>query len=269
MSTLSGPFWDERLMIDQHFAPDILAIGDSWFWYPVNNLLNPLFNVLQRDYCILAYGDNGAESVDYVGYYRNQVTEALDAWKGSIKAVFISGGGNDFAGLDDMFKIVRPDCAGVTDVDGCFNAGQPQAIFREVTRAYTRLIGIVRNVLPDCPIILHNYDRAIPTGKGFLGWGNWLRAPLDQAHVARRLQQQIVNRLIFELTGQLKTHAAADPAIWIADSARMVDITDPADIQGPGTLSAEQWANELHPTPGGFQKIARTWKKTLKEAELI
>lgn len=269
MSTLSGPFWDERLMLEQHQVPDVLAIGDSWFWYPLNNLLNPLFNVLGANQCILAYGDNGAEAVDYVDYYRDQIRSALREWRRTIKAVFISGGGNDFAGLDDMFRIIKPDCSGVTDVDDCFRRGQPASIFREVATAYIALIALIQNAVPDCAIILHNYDRAIPTGRGFAGAGNWLRAPMDEANVARSLQQALVNKLVFEFTDRLEERVAENTNVWLVDTARMVPISDPDQVDGPGTLTAAEWANELHPTPRGFSKVARVWKKTLADAGLI
>src|SRR4029078_6085810 len=138
---LTGPYWDERLMIEENNAPDVLAIGDSWFWYPNNNLLIPLYNVLGAGLCILAYGNNGAEALELSGSkYGNTIQSALTQWKGSIRTVLISAGGNDFAGLDDMFKIIKHKCSEFTDVDDCFGDGQPHAIFQEVADAYTALI---------------------------------------------------------------------------------------------------------------------------------
>lgn len=43
---INGPIWDE-LQLDGS-SPTILAIGDSWFWYPLNNLANPLHRILNR-----------------------------------------------------------------------------------------------------------------------------------------------------------------------------------------------------------------------------
>ena len=31
---LTHPYWDEMLMQQDNNVPNILAIGDSWFWYP-------------------------------------------------------------------------------------------------------------------------------------------------------------------------------------------------------------------------------------------
>ena len=255
---LTHPYWDERLMYEDGEVPHVLAVGDSWFWYPLNNLLNPIFNLLGGSKCIFAIGNNGAEAVEYVGTkYRERIQSSLDAGKSSIEAVLISGGGNDFAGLDDMFRIIRAKCDGCTTVEECFNQGEPKGIFDEVAVAYGQLIDMIFASVPGATIFIHNYDRAIPTGKGFVGHGNWLKEPMKQANVDPSLQQGIVNRLLFEFTQRLKAQAARSNQIYFVDSARLSDVDDPDDIEGRGTLTKTEWANELHPKPRGFNKIAK------------
>ena len=40
-------------------------------------------------------------------------------------------------------------------------------------------------------------------------------------------------------------------------------------VDSRGTLSAREWANELHPTGGGFKKIAKqAWEPILKAQNL-
>lgn len=266
----TGPYWDDRLMQDDNEAPHILAIGDSWFWYPLNNLLVPIYNLLHGDKCIFALGNNGAEAVDYVGRYKDGIESSLDAWKSSIEVVLISGGGNDFAGLDDMFKIIRTKCGGYTTVDQCFKDMQPGEIFDEVGEAYRKLIDIVFAIVPKAMIFLHNYDRPIPTGKGFVGQGNWLKAPMKQAEVSQELQQGIVNRLLFEFTQRLKAQSARTNQVYFVDSARLGDVSRPEDIEGKGTLTGTEWANELHPKPRGFNKVARAcWGPAFAAAGLL
>lgn len=36
-----------------------------------------------------------------------------------------------------------------------------------------------------------------------------------------------------------------------------------------GTLVPEEWANELHPTPAGFNKLAKKWRPGLERAGLL
>jgi hypothetical protein len=257
-------------MLEDGEKPRILAIGDSWFWYPLNNLLNPILRHFHSGKCILAIGNNGAEAVEYIGNkYRYAIQSSLEAWKDSIEAVLISGGGNDFAGMDDMFRIIRTRCDGFTSVDECFNNAQPGQLFDEVAGAYRQLIDMVFATVPDAKIFLHNYDRAIPTGKGFAGLGNWLKEPMKLAHIDSALHQGIVNRLLFEFTRRLKALAAESNRIHFVDSARLGDVARPDDIEGKGTLTANEWANELHPRPRGFSKIVRScWAPAFAAAEL-
>jgi hypothetical protein len=156
---LISPYWDDRLMLEDNQDPHILAIGDSWFWFPKNNLLNPIF--------------------------------------------------------------------------------------------------------------LHNYDRAIPTGKGFARLGNWLKEPMVRAHIDTSLQQGIVNRLLFEFTQRLKAQCTRSDQITFVDFARLGDVGRPEDIQGKGTLVSTEWANELHPKPRGFNKIVPScWASAFAAAGL-
>lgn len=265
------PYWDATLMREDGEKPQILAIGDSWFWYPINNLLNPISNHFHSGKCIFAIGNNGAEAVEYIGKkYRYAIQSSLDAWKDNIEAVLISGGGNDFAGLDDMFRIIRARCSGFASVDQCFNEGMPGGIFDEVADAYRQLIDMITTTAPDAKIFLHNYDRAIPTGKGFAGLGNWLKEPMTLAHVDQSLQQGIVNRLLFEFTQRLKAQSERSSQITFVDSARLGDVGGPEDIEGKGTLTSTEWANELHPKPRGFNKIVRScWAPAFTAAGLL
>jgi hypothetical protein len=266
---VTGPYWDERLMIEDHQVPHVLAIGDSWFWFPKNNLLNPIFNALGGGRCIFAIGNNGAEAVEYARDYREPIQGSLDAWKGSIEAVLISGGGNDFAGLDDMFRIIRTKCDGFTSVEQCFNDEEPGKVFDEVADGYRRLIEMIFAAAPQAKVFLHNYDRAIPTGKGFVGNGNWLKEPMTRAHVDLKLQRGIVNRLLFELTRQLKGLAAESDRIYLVDSARLRDVEAPDAIKGRGTLTKTEWGDELHPKPRGFSKLVRScWAPAFEAAGL-
>jgi len=64
--------------------------------------------------------------------------------------------------------------------------------------------------------------------------------------------------LLFEFSKRLKAQCARSGQITFVDSARLGDIARPEDIQGKGTLTGTEWADELHPKPRGFNKIVRT-----------
>src|SRR2546425_5430401 len=78
--------------------PAILAIGDSWFWYPkVSNLLAEISAAVKPDYSnIMALGYLGAKLEEYVaGKYASAFARELrPAFARYYSAVLISGGGN-------------------------------------------------------------------------------------------------------------------------------------------------------------------------------
>lgn len=237
----TGPYWGEDLMIANHEMPDILALGDSWFWYPFNNLLNPVFNIWNGHYVILALGGNGYNATDYVKPpVKKQYADSLAYWK-SIKVILLSGGGNDISGMEDFSALIKPDCSKAKSYRACFRAGQPKQILDTIAAAYRELITLARAKAPHAAIAMHNYDYAIPTGVGFLGFGHWLKDPMDQARVPDAFRQQIVNYLIDGLGARFADLARRNRNVkWVNTT---------------GVLAANDWANEMHPVPGGYNKI--------------
>ena len=256
-------FWDERLMRDvEQRTPTILAIGDSWFWYPFlgGSLVNNLGDLMPQQ-VIFAKGMNVAEAFDYVdGKYAVQVRQALRLHGRGLQAVFISGGGNDFAGFNDMRPLLKGDCRDVNNAVGCFEPG-PNGIdgfLEHIDTYYRKLIGVIYTyTTPDCRIVMHNYDYAIPDGRGvFAGAEGWLRPALAAAGVKDALQPECVRYLIDRFTAVLKAIRDNDPRhLFLVDSR--------------GTLKPEEWANELHPTAAGFRRIAQErWQPVLAAAGL-
>lgn len=38
----TSPYWDERLMVEDNEVPQVLAIGDSWFWFDDSGVIRIL-----------------------------------------------------------------------------------------------------------------------------------------------------------------------------------------------------------------------------------
>ena len=150
----------------------------------------------------------------------------------------ISAGGNDFAGDDDMSKILakKSVCENATTGPECFDAGKlNQLMFGTVADSYRTLIRDVATYRGEALVYLHNYDYALPTGKGFLGFGKWLKYPMDLAGVPETIQPLAVNHLINTFSDVL-----AQLHYEFADRTILIDST--------GVLAPDDWANELHPT---------------------
>jgi hypothetical protein len=244
----SHPYYDDGQL--DHYeggGADIVALGDSWFHYPGSNILESLNRALSRAFVIAVYGESGANAVDYMK------PRHLPFWTGRVKlnalrmrAFLLSGGGNDFAGIRDFSRIIRPDCSGGGDVADCWAAGEPDALLGRVKDAYGQIIARVRADGFAGPVVVHNYDYAIPTGKGFFLFGKWLKAPMDLAQVPSALRRPLIRELIDRLETTLR---------GLDDPAAQVHFVDSS-----GTLTEDEWANELHPTPEGFDRlVAETW----------
>ena len=251
-------FWNEYYrLLDSGENVDVLAIGDSWFHYPANNLITPLHAALERP-TIYVIGENGARADELAaGSWLANFGKMLAQYP-SIRLVSISAGGNDFAGVGDLDdRILRPDCSAATDVDACFRAGQPDAVFAAVAVAYRTLIGAVAAARPDVTVLVHNYDYAIPDGRSLPGMRSWLKLPMDNDRVPTAgaprdgLRREIVRALIDLLTVHLSDlesslNGPGRPAIELVWSA--------------GTLDDTEWANELHPKSAAFARlVAECW----------
>jgi hypothetical protein len=257
-------FWDEAAMLaSDHPNPTILAIGDSWFWYPFagGSLVNNLGRIVQsRGHVIFAKGMNGAEAFDFVdGKYAPAVRVALQRYGGGLSAVFISAGGNDFAGFNDLRPLLKGNCAAETDAAGCYLGGAAglERFLDDVDRYYRKLIGVVyTHTTPRCLIVMHDYDYAIPTGLGVFGGSSWLKPALVDAQVPEQLQQPCVKYLLDQFHRVLANVCTLDPEHLVLVDSR-------------GTLAPEEWANELHPTSQGFRKIVdERWAPVLRRLRL-
>jgi hypothetical protein len=248
-------YWDASWRQESGRFPSILAIGDSWFWYPFpgGSLLNQLGPLTAaREHVLYAVGNNGAEVYDYVhGKYSKSVRTALNQLGSGLSAVFVSGGGNDFAGFNDLRPLLKEDCSAETTAEGCYRGGGATGtigwLMRKTKENYELLLGQIFMAVPSfATVFLHNYDYALPSGKGVFGKdGAWLKPALDDAAVRAGLQSPCMEYLIDRFTAHvLEPLAAQDP-----DRIIVVDSRD--------TLDESDWANELHPKPRGFERIAK------------
>jgi hypothetical protein len=258
-------YWHEPLMVQDGVVPSILGIGDSWFWYPLpgGSLATSLAAlVAPRQHTLLVFGNNGAEAFDYVGgVYADRIERALQRYGSGCSAVFVSGGGNDFAGFNDLRPLLGLDCSACASADACFNHGAQadsiESLFDRVQQYHVELIDrIAAHVPASARIFVHNYDYALPTGKSVVGKGGWLRPALADARVPPPLQAACVRYLIDEFSQRLL-------ALQSMYAGRVVF------VDSRGTLAPADWANELHPKGSGFARIARErWRPALATAGL-
>jgi hypothetical protein len=244
--------------------PSILAIGDSWFWYPKNNILmaiaqHPALKDPFRNIQILGY--NGTPISQYVdrndirGRYAKEFQHQLEPLNAQYySAVMISGGGNDAV---DYRLALRDKCAGITDPDKCMDAEGLAGLLDDVTGALEIMLYEIARSFASRPrpvdVFLHGYDYPVPDGRGFslAGLrvaGPWLKPALDAAGVDAdaQLRKAICKNLIDALNvaiAKFDNHAQAVHYI----NNRGVLSSAAADY-------TQDWDNELHPTIAGFKR---------------
>ncbi len=259
-------YWDQRALDDDAKTASILPIGDSWFWYPfpggsLLNALGPL--VAPKEHVILAFGNNGAEAYDYVsGVYRDGMEMGLRFHGAGLSAVFVSGGGNDFAGFCDLRPLLKLNCANFKSARGCYRTGSDNGTLGWLMdRTESSLDSLIQKVFSlaraGTRIVLHTYDYPYPSGNGIFGGnGAWLKPALVDAKVPPSLHRGCMVYLIDQFATRLKNLVEKYPGRVLLVNSR-------------GALAKGDWANELHPTTAGFKTIARDcWLPVLQESGL-
>lgn len=261
-------YYNPNQIVPCHY-PAMLAIGDSWFWYPfASNLLAEISAVVKPDFSnILTLGTVGATLESYAtGAYAAAFARELEPGNAQYySAVLISGAGNDAVN----WKLgLRDNCTGLANAADCLDRGRLGRLMAALQGWLIALIGETHLAFdtaglrrPD--IFVNCYDYAPPNGKpatipllGFKLLGPWLAPAMDKAKVVNDypLRQAIVRLLIDEL------------------QATFFELDAPAErvhvVRSAGTLDPDaDWANELHPNGGGFQKLVHgPWLARLRAA---
>lgn len=250
--------------------PAVLAIGDSWFWYPLPdgfNLLEQLSrDVLKYDYRhIFSLGKVGAKLQEFVdGQHAHEFQFELRALNVQYySAVFISAAGNDAV---DYSLALAGDCSGRSTPEQCFDEARFDDLMRSLSGWLGRMIHDIRWACRGRPperqpyIFVNCYDYAPASGVAadFAGlplpFGPWLKPAMDAAGVAQdaALRRGIVRRLMDRLHQTFSAHEG--------ETLRVVDCRGCLD-------PLADWANELHPNTRGFGKLAAgPWRRALQEA---
>jgi lysophospholipase L1-like esterase len=164
--------------------------------------------------------------------------------------VFISAGGNDFAGFDDFASVLNADCSNAASPAACYNIASMTALFTQIFSDIEKLIDEVEARAPHAEVRLHNYDYAIPDGRHVGGTGQWLKVPMDARQVpdigglARGGFRREVVATLIDTFGHWQEQLAARR-------------TKTRFIRTSGSVPDSGWLDELHPKAAGFRKIAR------------
>jgi hypothetical protein len=242
---------------------DFLAIGDSWFDYPLNgndiSLTNTaiaaqLTQIGSPPPLVLNYALYGQATTAVLTYENQQriIDAASDPtqWlNGAPDAILASMGGDDLVG--DQFAIYL-------DYEGSgLDAARFQGALDSVSASYMDLFALRDAIAPGKPVIGHCYDYAIPNGLAPICAGPWLQPSIEFSGYDLAQGLAIVSSMIDRFTAMLQGLAAAPKNNFILVDTRQTL----ARVSG----AQNGWANELHPYPAGFILLAQKWLAALQK----
>jgi hypothetical protein len=251
----------------QKISIDCLAIGDSWFEYPLYDN-GPVFEetgiVAQVQLGsmgnpppqILNQALHGQSTTEMLKWENQQTLISLlqdpEQWlnqsTGLPDVILVSAGGDDIVG--DQF-VVYLDYGG-----GGLNGARFQGVLDSVKASYQDLFSFRDIFASNVPIVGHCYDYALPNGVVPMCVSSaWLQPSLEFAGYDYDEGVAIVKSMIDQFHNML-AGLAADPA------NRFV-LVDTRGTITPDATSPTGWANEIHPRFGAFTNLAKQFLAAL------
>jgi len=236
----------------------LLAEGDSWFDYPLNDILRLLEDHHGYDVESVAHKGDRVEDMAYGSGQLEEFTRRIEKLlRQNVipQAILLSGGGNDIAGQEFGMLINHA----LSPVAGLNDQVLSGVIDERIKFAYITILSAITQICQQrlnrtIKILIHGYDYPVPDGRGFLGgwWilpGPWLEPGFrekgyDALNVRIELTKQLINRFNDMLAG-------------IVDLSEFshVEYVDLRNTLSSGSNYKRDWANELHPTFAGFKRI--------------
>ncbi len=244
----------------------LIAEGDSWFDYPMQDVLrlledDHLFNVesvAHKGDCL----EDMAHSKGQFEEFARRLEKLLRDNKVP-RAILLSGGGNDIAG--DEFALLLNHAASTLPP---FNEDIVRGVIDvRLKEAYASMISGLTAISKSylgrpIPIITHGYDYPVPDGRGFMGgwWqlpGPWLKPGFHRKGHADQAKNTL---LIVQLIDRFNTMLATVSALPEFAHVHYLDLR--------GTLKHDatykkHWANEMHPNATGFDLVTNKFANVI------
>ena len=241
----------------------LIAEGDSWFDYPMQDVLRLLEDHYLYDVESVAHMGDCVEDMAHSQGQFEEFARRLEKLLGDRKiprAILLSGGGNDIAG-DEFAILLNHAASTLPPFNESILSGVVDVRLKEAyVRILSGLTAIAKEYLgKPLPIVMHGYDYPLPDGRGFMG-GWWkLPGPWLKPGFARKghLDLAINTKLVADLIDRFNTMLASVSSLPAFSHVHYLDLR--------GTLKPDKkhWANELHPSATGFDMV------TKKFADLI
>jgi len=251
-----------------------LAIGDSWFQYPLRS-----YPDLQR---LIASPNLFGLRINFVddsdpGRDADEVFGLIKRWQRLARTmredfkpfdvILLSLGGNDVIGLDFQRHLKSANVLSVP-VDFPWNNDRPEVVnrhvrldalsetFSSIANAYRAIIALRDADAPDAVIFTHTYADVTPSQVGytFLTFrsGPWIFGPATELGLSQDDQKRLTRWLLASFHGLLLDLQAATTHFEILDTR--LELPDVA-----------AWDNEIHPRGPGFRQLAEQhWRPAIE-----
>jgi hypothetical protein len=183
---------------------------------------------------------------------RDEIEERLDQGRRRripFDALLFSGGGNDIVG-DQFSRWLVPFTSGAS-APALIDTARFSAILTILENSFRDLSDLRNRCSPSTTIFVHGYDYAQPSGKGVCGFGPWLRPSLKaRGIVDKQLQIDVIKEILVRFRAMLQNLTTSLPNFVYVETQGLLRPT-------------QDWENEIHPKPRGFEKIAVAFKNAL------
>jgi hypothetical protein len=244
----------------------LLAHGDSWFNYPcdgntytpfsTSDIIAHLTQMGSPPPKILNLSHYGDATTDEMGLQKQKrlikaLTTSKNWLNGKPDAILFSGGGNDIAG--DPFCIYlnyKDKDSHTPGLDPVRFAGRVASI----RASYLDLFLFRDRYAKGAPIFGHGYDDAYPMEQPHPPcMGPWIHPSLGFTGWNDEEGRAILLDALTQFRKML---------VDLKDDPKKYDFTV---VHTQGTLTKTDWANELHPYPAGFKKLAQVFAAKLHD----
>lgn len=227
--------------------------GDSWFSYGSHDLIDQL--KLNFGYEVEGDARTGRRIIEFahdpvmLGEFCDLIGTYVAAGK-NLKALLLSGGGNDIADTFQscLFERNSPQPGWNQQmVDAYLNLPLKEAYSTIASTLDTYCNQLLHRSVP---IFIHGYGHPVPDGRGIFG-RHWLREKFEAMGYTNQEERTLLARDLINQFNTMLSHLARDTGIA---SVKYVDLR-PGLSSGSDYRSS--WTNELHPTRQGFESVGR------------
>lgn len=238
----------------------LVAEGDSWFDYPMQDVLQVLEDDYLYDVESVAHKGDCVEDMAYSAGQFEELARRLEKLLGNGKvprAILLSGGGNDIAG-DEFAILLNHAASSLPPLNESIVSGVVDIRLKD---AYVSILSglttITKNYLGrPLPIVVHGYDHPVPDGRGFMGgwWalpGPWLKPGFaKKGHLDQTANTKLVAGLIDRFNTMLQS-------VTSLPTFAHVHYLDLRQTLRNDASYKKDWANELHPSKSGFDLVTK------------